>query len=196
MYAPADLSTPAAGGAVNVTVSVNTAFPYGTAVSVTVAATPPGGAPFDVAVRLPSWVAAPRVAVLLNGAPLTSGAPGTYVHVTRSWGAADALAFDLPMAVEAHPYTGATQLPPFVRYAYTYGPTLLAFTAPANWNATLGTIRLPGLRGGAPADWLVPANDGNALHWTVAGVPGALLQPNWEVDAPHARFSAYPAFDA
>ena len=42
-------------------------------------------------------------------------------------------------------------------------------------------------------DWLVPSADSNPLHWEVAGVPGVLFQPNWEVQ--QTLFSAFPCFD-
>ena len=195
VYAPAEYNTTVANGSVPVSISVDTAFPYGTGIKVAVISSAPGSASFDVSLRLPTWAAIPSIAILLNGSPFITGAPGTYVHITRVWGANDVLQFDVPMAIEAHEYTGVTQLPPFKRYAYTYGPILLAVTAPANWNATIGTIHLPAILGSAPNTWVVPANDGNPLHWAITSVAGALLQPSWEIDAPHARFSVYPAFD-
>ena len=91
------------------TVTVATAWPYGEDVTVTVASTAPG-AIVDLALRMPAWVAAPAVAVSLNGAPAAfSGTRGSYLHIARAWGAADARTFPLPLR---HPYTGVTQLPP------------------------------------------------------------------------------------
>jgi DUF1680 family protein len=192
MYQPSSI----VHGALNV--SVATAWPYGSAVTVTVAAAAapsgaPAAAPIDLALRMPAWAAAPAIPVALNGAPAAyTGTPGTYLHITRAWGASDTLAFDLPMALAAHPYTGVTQAPPLVRYSYTYGPVLLASTGA--WDAARHVEYLgPGLDGAAPAQWAAPV-PGQPLHWTVAGLPGALLQPAWEVDEGR-NFSAVPALD-
>ena len=171
------------------TVTVATAWPYGEDVAITVTSTAPG-AVVDLALRMPAWVAAPAVAVALNGAPAAfSGAPGSYLHIARAWGAADALTFTLPMALAAHPYTGVTQLPPHARFAYTWGPVLLAATGP--YDKTLGTLLITGVTDpAAPADFFVPV-PGAPAHWSVAG--GVTFQPAWEVDS-DTLFSAYPAF--
>jgi len=186
IYAPSSI----VHGALNLT--VDTAWPYGSSGTITVAAAAPGGAAVDVALRMPAWVAAGAVPVALNGAPAAfSGAPGSYLHIERSWGASDVLAFDLPMAITAHPYTGVSQLPGRARYAYTYGPVLLASTGA--YDAALGTENYA-LDGARPAAWMVAA-PGAPLHWSVAGVAGALFQPAWEVDQGR-NFSAVPAFDS
>jgi hypothetical protein len=186
IYAPSSILH----GALNLT--VDTAWPYGTAVTITVASSAPGGAAVDVALRMPSWVAAAAVPVSLNGAPAAySGTPGSYLHISRAWGAADSLAFDLPMALAAHPYTGVSTLPGVVRYSYTFGPVLLAATGARD--AALGTEHFRGVDGADPASWMAPVA-GEPLHWRVASAPGALVQPAWEVDQGF-NFSAVPALD-
>ena len=188
IYAPSAFAAPSG---LNITVA--TQWPYGSAVTVTVAsATPGAGAAVDLALRMPSWLAAPSVPVALNGAPgAYSGSPGTYLHVARVWGAADTLTFDLPMALTAHVYSGATQLPPLVRYSYTYGPVLLACVGA--WQAQRGVEYLPGIDGAQPEAWMLPTA-GQPLHWGVSGVPGAAFLPAWEVEEGQ-NFSAVPAFD-
>lgn len=187
IYAPSSI----VHGALNLT--VDTAWPYGSAVSITVSSSAPGGAAVDVALRMPSWLAAASVPVSLNGAPAAFvGTPGSYLHVLRSWGAGDVLAFDLAMALTPHPYTGVTQIAGRARFSYTFGPVLLASTGA--YDAALGTENYVGIDGASPAAWMVPVA-GSPLHWSVAGVAGALFQPAWEVDQGR-NFSAVPAFDA
>ncbi len=186
IYAPSNITHGA------LTLTVDTQWPYGTAVAITVSSSAAGGAPTDLALRMPSWLAAPSVPVALNGAPAAyAGTPGTYLHIARAWGASDRLEFELPMALRAHPYTGVTQLPPLARYSYTYGPVLLASTGA--WDAGRHVEYLAGVDGAAPGAWMVPV-PGAPLHWSVAGVAGALFQPAWEVDQGY-NFSAVPAFD-
>ena len=194
IYAPSTFS-PFPGASI----AVATEFPYGSEVSIEVALTEPTA--LDLALRMPSWVAAPAVPVAVGGQPWAApGTPGAYLHVSQTWPAGTTLVtFSLPMALTAHPYTGVTQLPPYSRYGFTYGPTLLAATpsaagSPGAFNKTLKGMVVPGVRGAAPQEWLVPAPDGNPLHWAVAGVPGVLFQPNWEIQ--QTLFSAFPCFDS
>jgi altronate dehydratase len=51
----------------------------------------------------------------------------------------------------------------------------------------------PGVDGADPAAWMAPVA-GAPLHWAVAGAPGALVQPAWEVDQGR-NYSAVPALD-
>ena len=196
IFAPAtfNFSTQAAAG----TLQVFTEFPYGS--DVRIALTLPAAATLDLALRMPAWLAAPSVAVTVGGlAWPTEGTPGTYLHLSRSWAAGETLiSFTLPMALTPHLYTGVTQLESYVRYGFTYGPTLLSATpsesGAGSFNASLKGMVLPGVKGGAPAEWMLPAADGNPLHWEVLGVPGVLFQPNWEVQ--QVNFSAFPCFEA
>ena len=189
IYAPSSFSTTLAvsGAAVNLTTF--TAFPYGDAVDIDV--TLAAAASFDLALRMPAWLAAPAVAVTVGGAAWPApGAPGSYLHLSRAWPAGTTrVSFSLPQAVRAHAYTGVTQLPPYARYGFTYGPTLLA--ARGGFNATLKSIALD-KDGAAPGTWMVPASDGEPLHWDVDGVPGVTFVPAWEVQ--EELFSAFPCF--
>lgn len=190
IYAPSTFTTVAMGG-VPLTLTVYTAFPYGEAVDIDIEL-PAGGATFDLALRMPSWLATAAVAVTVAGAAWpAAGVPGSYLHLARSWSAGTTrISLTLAMAITAHAYTGVTQLPPYVRYGYTYGPTLLAATGP--FNATLKSMNIHGVAGGDPS-FMVPSADGDPLHWDVDGAPGVLFQPNWEIQ--QVNFSAFPCFD-
>lgn len=191
IYAPSTISFSAGGSAV--VVQVATQWPYGTDVLVSVAADPPLF--FDLALRMPSWVAAASVPVSIDDAPAAPGTPGAYLHISRTW-TTSAVRFALPMAVAALPYTGVSQIAPYKRFAYTYGPVLLAATSASRYNKTLQGLVVPGVAGGAPEGWLVPSADGAPLHFDVAGVSDVLFQPAWEVNDIGAVMSSFPCFDS
>ena len=191
IYAPSTISFSAGGSAV--VVQVSTQWPYASDVLVTVAADPPLA--LDLALRMPSWVAAASVPVTVDDAPSAPGSPGAYLHLARTW-TSSAVRFSLPIAARAHKYSGASQIAPFTRYAYTVGPILLAATSGARDNKTLQGLIVPGVDGAAPGAWMVPSADGAPLHFDVQGVDDVLFQPAWEVNDIGAVFSSYPCFDS
>lgn len=197
IYAPSNFTfmTPT-GIAVNLTLA--TTWPYGTGVVISLSAVAELPSQFSLQLRMPSWAAGSSIPVTVNGAPGPAGVPGSYLYIPGPFpaGAATVVAFDLPMTITAHPYTGSTQMPPYHRYAYTYGPVLLAATGGvSDWNNSLNTLHIAGLNGSNPASWMAPAGDGNKLHFAVEGSPGVLFQPNWEIQDNYANFSVYPIFD-
>ena len=82
---------------------------------------------------------------------------------------------------------GTAHIPP----GWRHWQGLVGNSAYYNFTMSNNGTREP--HGATPADWLVPAADGNPLHWEVAGVPGVLFQPNWEIQ--ETNFSAFPCFD-
>jgi DUF1680 family protein len=194
LYAPSSFSFVSLGG-VAVNVSLATGWPYSTGVSVSLVANASLPSQFELRLRMPAWVAAPSVPVTVNGASGPVGIPGTYLTLPGPFPAgATAVVYDLPMAFASHAYTGLTQMPPYKRYAYTYGPILLAATG-GTWDEALNTLHVPSVNGSMPASWMAPAEDGNGLHFVVEAAPGVLFQPNWEIQENYANFSAYPIFD-
>ena len=191
IYAPSTISFSAGGS--SVVVQVATQWPYGADVLVTVSADPPLA--LDLALRMPSWVAAASVPVTVDDAPAAPGAPGAYLHLQRTW-TSSSVRFALPMAARAHAYTGASQIALFARYAFTVGPVLMAATSAARYNRTLQGLVVPGVDGARPDQWMVPSADGLPLHFDVAGVSDVLFQPSWEVNDIGAVFSSYPCFDS
>lgn len=86
---------------------------------------------FDVRIRIPQY-AASDVTVFVNGIPAAEGKPGTYEVLYRIWEPGDVISFDIPFAFRVYPYKGEDKLPGLRRFAYTYGPCLLAFLAGEN----------------------------------------------------------------
>jgi hypothetical protein len=71
----------------------------------------------------------------------------------------------------------------------------MAATSKTRYDKTKQGLIIPGINGSHPDEWLVPANDGNSMHFSVKGVDDVLFQPAWEVNDIGAVFSAYPCFD-
>lgn len=191
LYAPATITTPVpgyAGAGVNVTVV--TTWPFGDAVTVLVTPLSGGTVSLDLALRMPVWTTG-NVAVTVNGAAWgTAGTPGSYLHVARQWTGVSTVAFSLPATFAVHPYTGFTQLPPFQRYAYTYGPLVLAAEGPAAvWNATVDCLVIAGVDPLQPAAWMRPVGP---LQWNVTTSSGAEVTflPYFAVQ--QEQFTAYP----
>jgi hypothetical protein len=186
LYAPAAVTVAAAGGA-TVTVAVATRFPFDGIVSITVTAS--AAAQLDLALRMPAWTAAAAVPVTVGGVAWpAAGAPGSYLHVAREWDVgATAVSFELPMALAAHLYTGDTQRPPYARFAFTFGPVLLA--AVGAFNVSVDAVSIADVDPTKPDTWLLP--QGN-LTFTVAGDSGVLLVPYFAIYG--ERFSVFPVF--
>jgi len=107
---------------------------------------------------------------------------GPTVHIVQVWQQTTAVAFELPRTLVAHAYTGLTPTPQgLTRFAYTVGPILLAATSASRWNSTAKALIIPSVSGASPDTWMTPANDGNGLHYTVAGVSDVFFQPIWEI---------------
>lgn len=192
IYAPSSITL--AVGQSAVTVDVSTEFPFSSGVVVTVTSSPPTR--FDLALRMPVWAGDAPIPITVNGVPATSGLPGSYVHIVQVWQQTTAVAFELPRTLVAHAYTGLTPTPQgLTRYAYTVGPILLAATSASRWNSTAKALIIPSVSGASPDTWMTPANDGNGLHYTVAGVSDVFFQPIWEIQGSQV-FSSYPAFSS
>lgn len=101
---------------------------------------------FPIALRLPGWCDAPRVAV--NGDAVRYEQSGGYAVITRRWRAGDAVTLALPMRLQA---TQAPDDPQTI--AYLSGPVVLAADlGPADQDLTVPT---PALRRGDPASGVV-----------------------------------------
>mmetsp|Transcript_42690 Transcript_42690/g.92786 ORF Transcript_42690/g.92786 Transcript_42690/m.92786 type:complete len:99 (-) Transcript_42690:23-319(-) len=91
----------------------------------------------------------------------------------------------VPMQLQAHNYTGLTQVPPYPRYAYTIGATLLAAVGPLNTSTSCVTLH--GLDPTVPAAWMQPLG---GLRYGVKGNPHVEFVPYYQVQ--EETFDVYP----
>lgn len=167
------------------TLSVETRFPFGTRVKATLHAETPTKA--NLRIRIPSWASAP-MQVSVNGKVSGTGHSGSYLSIQRVWADADVIEFDLPASIRAVRYDGVDQLPHRARYAFEYGPILLA--AIGSSSATLQPEK--GLAMEDLAKSLTPI-DGAPLHFGWRGNPDQRFIPYWQVQ--DEEFTCYPAVD-
>ena len=85
---------------------------------------------------------------------------------------------------------------PILTRALTQNLTLITPVAMQGpWDAKTDALIMPvGLDPARPRSWLVPAGDGNALHFHVAGAAGYSMKPYFEVQEAGELFSKYPCF--
>jgi DUF1680 family protein len=170
----------------DLTLRMDTKFPYDNHVKLTVATARP--ASMKLRVRVPSW-AATEMKVEVNGEVTATGKPGSYLLLERTWSTGDTVAFTLPATTVLTEYTGVDQLSGHKRYSLTYGPLLLAAVGSKD-----AVLRLPS--GNKPEDLvnhLVPHPD-QPLHFNVADNPGVVYMPYWQIDK--QEFTCFPVIDA
>ena len=206
MFASANITWRLRDGT-TVVLSMNTDFPFQDHVSIRMQLQKPHRentniVNFALHIRIPSWLAADTLSILLNGQPIIKGDRGSYLTLRRDWSEGDEVSFDLNRKVVAHLYTGASQVPGYSRYGYTYGPLLLAAMA-GNGTGDAGWLHTPGVGptsnglnirldvdGARPQQWL-EAIVGEGSHFrvrnsTVSLVPYMLIQDQ--------HFTVYPIF--
>jgi DUF1680 family protein len=118
---------------------------------------PADRADFELALRIPAWVAGTEVIIGLNGnTSFAKAATGTYLNVTRTWRDGDIVSLSLPMELKATKYVGLNAIAGAQRFAYEWGPTLLAArnATAAAWDSKMECIPIRGVDGAEPAAWL------------------------------------------
>ncbi len=146
---------------------------------------PPTPLEFTLRLRIPGWAGA-EVPVLLNGEPIATGAPGTYLALARAWQPGDRLSFSLPMPLRITRYQGLDAVPGHERWAIEYGPLLLGLTGPLDFMGRYTRIPHDPAR---VAEWLAPVA-GKPGHFTIAGKPGYEYLPYHEIE--DQVFTCYP----
>lgn len=163
--------------------TVETRFPMETAVHATVNTSAQAQA--NLRIRVPSW-ADGEMKISVNGKPAGVGSAGRYVALNRTWRDGDTIAFTLPAAVRAKRYAGADQVDGGARYAFEYGPILLAAVGSSKTQISSDG----GLDAKHLASQLKPI-DGSPLYFEVRGNPGVKFMPYWQVS--QEEFTCYPS---
>lgn len=183
LFAASKLAWEREAGAVRVT--METDMPYDGRVTLSFDCAPQE---FDLMVRIPRWVKG-DIEIRLNGRSAVTGHAGSYAAISNRWKKGDAVSFSLPFAWKATLYEGAEQVEGFKRYAYEYGPLLMAFRAPLNQDGRL-------VLGCKPEELplqLKPA--GKPLHFTLSGRTDTELAPYLQIK-PGMEFTCFPLFGA
>jgi len=159
---------------------MKTEFPYKNNVELRIKSDKPITS--KIRIRVPSW-AARNMIVRVNGKMISSGNPGTYITLGRSWKNGDIISFTLPVSFRMTPYTGADK-EYSGRYALEYGPILMAYV---NMKGEKEDLILKSDRGKLIKN-LAPV-PGKPLHFSVKGINDFVFMPYFEVqDEPFTCF--------
>lgn len=164
---------------------MDTKFPFEQQVRLTIGLAHPTR--MKLRVRVPSW-AIRKMRVTINGSSSQVGSPGSYLVLDRLWSDGDTITFNLPMGFALEEYKGVSQIPGQKRYSLTHGPLLYA--AVGSKDAVLRVT------GGSRAEDLIQQlqpKPGSPLHFTVAGNPGIVYMPYWQID--EEEFTCFPIVD-
>ena len=184
LFEPSTITWSQAGQALELKMA--TQFPFHPDVQLRLSAAQP--IPAKIRVRVPTW-AAQEMPIQVNGTLATTGKPGTYVTLDRTWSKGDTIAFRLPVDFKLTRYTGVDKIAGHERYALEYGPVLLAIVGSAD-------ARLVVRNGQRPEDLvkrLKPKTD-QPLHFTIEGDTAHEYIPYWEVPYKQS-FTCYPIVD-
>ncbi|MYR30453.1 MULTISPECIES: beta-L-arabinofuranosidase domain-containing protein [unclassified Streptomyces] len=194
MYAPNELRAKAGADATEVTVSTDTAYPFGDTLTFTVRT--PRPVAFPLRLRVPAWCVAPELTV--NGAKSTAPAGPAFTTVSRTWQDGDTVRLRLPQRVTVR--TWAAQHDAVSVYR---GPLAYALRVGERYERLGGSDQFPEYAVHATGAWnyaLLPNGPAptvrstgaapDANPFTLDGTPLALTArarrlPEWSADAQH-----------
>ena len=192
-------------GDAQVVLTQRTRFPYDGKVTLTMSVSRAPTAAFALYVRSPGWLDAPCLDVALNNVRAQCIVRGSYGRFARQWAHGDALTFELSPRLTAHEYRGLSQIRGQARFAYMYGPILLAATGqegaweyfpPSSPFSNQHCIKIRGVDATAPQLWLDRVRNagngsaGETLRFRVEGRPDVVFLSYFEVN--RERFTVYP----
>lgn len=168
----------------SVLIRMDTQIPYENRVSLSFNCSPQR---FTLKIRIPRWVKN-SVSIQCNGQATYIGEPGSYVSIDKTWQSGDLVEFELPFDWKISKYLGAEQVDDHDRYAYEYGPLLMAFKTELD---ELNHIKLPFKPEELPKQLI--ATD-KPLYYHLPGINGLELIPYFEIE-PEDQFTCFPLFD-
>jgi DUF1680 family protein len=171
-----------------VRLTMETRFPFGNEVKVTVSAATAAG--WTLRLRVPAWATA-AMPVRVNGETVATGLPGTYVPITRHWRNGDEVTFSLPAAFRMTRYEGEDVAHWSERWALEYGPVLMAFVGPLEDAGEGRRSVIVRCKREELTGRLQPI-EGRPLHFRIAGLTGYEVMPYWQVGC--ESLSAVPVF--
>jgi DUF1680 family protein len=181
MYAASEFTWEREGGTVNVV--METDMPYNGHVALAINCEPQE---FELKIRIPRWVEG-DVQVLLNDKPETAGCPGSYATLANRWKQGDQITINLLFAWKLSRYEGAEQVGGYDRYAFEYGPLLMAFRGALDGDNHL-------VIGCKPSEIISLLQETDTpMHFTLHGQPGIEVVPYLEIK-PDMAFTCFPLF--
>jgi len=139
-----------------------------------------------IRLRIPSWAAA-EMPIHINRKLATTGKPGSYVALDRTWKPGDTVSFTLPAGFRFTRYTGMDQIEGHERYALEYGPILLAIVG-----ADDAQFRTSGPSAQSLSSQL-KAVLGQPLHFAIDGYPDYRCMPYCAIK--EETFTCFPVID-
>ncbi len=175
----------------SVKLTMDTQFPYSKNVSVKVAVATPVA--MKLRVRAPEWLAG-NFNLKINGKKFGKVTAGTYVTLDRTWNDGDSITWELPMTWKSEQYIGSTRIKDATRYAFSYGPLLMALKGPIMKDVFQAegenSIRLD-----MTPEILISKikKTENACEFTIEGQPGYTFTPYFSLH--YGSFTCFPGLD-
>jgi hypothetical protein len=170
-------------GGSKITMTMKTTFPYDPEVTLSLVTTSKNA--MNLRIRVPSW-ASGNMTINVNGKPVATGTPGTYVSLNRKWSDNDKISFTLPISLTTVKYTGLDQVNGNLdRYALLYGPLLMALQGPLS-----GPDKVPQIISTPDGmkDILTTLPE-SPLQFNIKGYPLYKYMPYWQVSG---TFTCFP----
>jgi hypothetical protein len=174
----------------DVKLAMHTKFPYEKTVSLKVGVTSP--AKMKLRIRVPSWLDG-EFNLKVNGKKAGKAVPGSYITLDRTWNDGDEITWEVPMGWKAEQYIGDTRIKDATRYAFSYGPMLMALKGPIMQDVLQAenehSIRLK-MTPEALIKKLKPT--GKPCEFTIEGEPSYRMTPYFTVEG---DFTCFPGLD-
>ncbi|RYG73227.1 hypothetical protein EON80_03470, partial [bacterium] len=181
LFAPSSISWKQGNATLKLT--TDTQFPLSNDVKMSLSLAAPLKS--KIRVRVPNW-ATGQVKISVDGKVTATGKPGTYAPLERFWKNGDTISFTLPAGLKMTEYHGAEEDELQPRYAFQYGPILLAAVSTgADRPEAKFAVKAENLKGS-----LQPIS-GKPLHFSIAGNPDYEFIPYFQVGM-EQRFTCYP----
>ncbi|RYY55531.1 MAG: adenosylcobinamide-GDP ribazoletransferase [Chitinophagaceae bacterium] len=171
--------------------SMATAFPYGKNVKLTVSALSPVN--MKLRVRVPTWLDG-DFALMVNGKKAGKAIPGSYVTLDRAWKEGDVITWEVPMGWKAEQYIGETRIKDATRYAFSYGPMLMALKGPM-MPAVLQAENEPSVRLNMTPEQLISRIKAGAqpCEFSIDGIESFTMTPYFSTH--EGSFTCFPGLD-
>lgn len=172
-------------------ITMNTTFPYAQEVSLQISASSPVNT--KIRIRIPHWVAG-DVEMKINGKKAGKTVPGSYVTLERTWKDGDIVTWQLPMTWKAEKYRGETRMKDATRYAFSYGPILMALKGPLMQEALQGEDE-PSIRLDMTPETLIKKiqRTDKSCEFTIEGAPGYSFTPYFSLQ--EGSFTCFPGLN-